>query len=145
MNQIPPYPVWVGHLGEGADFRKVFDHGIRALVHLALEEPSPQPPRELIVCRFPLLDGGGNRSELLALAIRTTAALLKLHIPTLVFCGGGESRSPAVTAAALSLAFGGTLEESLQRIVQHHPSDVSPGLWQEIKGVAATLSDTAGS
>ena len=143
MNQIPPYQLWVGHLGEGADFRKVFDHGIKALVHLALEEHPPQPPRELIVCRFPLLDSGGNPSELLALAIRTTATLLKAHIPTLVFCGGGESRSPAVTAAALTLAFGGTPEENLQRVVQHHPSDVSPGLWQEIKGVFSSLREKA--
>lgn len=140
MNQIPPYPLWIGHLGEGADFRRVFDAGIKALVHLAAEEAPAQPPRELIVCRFPLYDGGGNRSELLALAIRTTATLLEMHLPTLVCCGAGASRAPAIAAAALAVAHGETPEESLKRVVQHHPSDVSPGLWLEIKGVLESLT-----
>ena len=139
MNQIPPHQVWIGHQGEGSDFRKVFDQGIKALVHLAREELPPQPPRELILCHFPLLDGGGNHSDLLALAIRTTARLLRMHVPTLVFCSAGESRAPAVAAAALTLAFGGTAEDNLQQIVRHHPSDVSPGLWQEVTGVLASL------
>src|SRR5262249_45316796 len=130
MNQILPYPVWVGHAGEGRDYRHLFDAGIKALVQLAVEEPAAQPPREMISCRFPLVDGLGNPTEMLYLAIHTLATLVQRHVPTLICCGGGVSRAPAVTAAALALAHHESPESCLQQIVRHHPSDVSPGLWQ---------------
>src|SRR5262245_32724506 len=103
MNQILPYPLWVGHAGEGRDFRAVFDRGIRAIVDLALEEPPVQAPRELISVRYPLLDGTGNTSDILFLAISSVATLLKMNMATLVMCGAGMSRAPAVSAAALAL------------------------------------------
>src|SRR5437870_7574697 len=106
MTQVEPHPLWLGHKGEGDDFRQIFDQGIKAVVDLALEEPPTHPPRELIYVRFPLLDGTGNRGELLFLAVSTVATLLKMHVPLLVICGGGVSRSPAVCAAALSIVDG---------------------------------------
>ncbi len=135
MNQIPPYPVWVGHAGEAREYRQLFDAGIKALVTLALEEPPPEPPRELICCRFPLLDGTGNRPEILSLAVNTVATLLRMRLPTLVSCGAGMSRAPAVVAAALALVHQGSPEECLQRVVQYHRADVSPGLWTEVTGL----------
>src|SRR5690242_17107834 len=122
MNQIQPYALWVGHAGEGHEFRPMFDAGIKALVQLAAEELPSQPPRELIFCRFPLIDGSGNRLELLSLAISTVAHLIQRHVPTLVSCGGGMSRAPAVAAAALALAHREAPEECLQRVTRHHPS-----------------------
>jgi protein-tyrosine phosphatase len=139
MTQISPYPVWVGHAGEVLDFRAVFDAGIKALVQLAAEELPSQPPRELIFCRFPLLDGTGNRPEMLSLAIKTVAHLLKRHLPTLISCGAGMSRSPAVAAAGLALVHHLPPEECLERVVKHHPSDVSPALWNDIKGILDSL------
>jgi hypothetical protein len=76
MNQIKHYPLWVGHAADGRAFRQILDQGIRAVVQLALEEPPAQPPRELLYCRFPLVDGSGNDPEVLGLAINTVAALL---------------------------------------------------------------------
>jgi len=38
MNQILPYPLWLGHAGEGRDFTKIFDLGVKVLVQLAAEE-----------------------------------------------------------------------------------------------------------
>jgi hypothetical protein len=140
MNQILPHPVWVGHAGESRDFRQLFDAGIRAVVDLALEEPPSQPPRELIYCRFPLLDGVGNPPELLFLAISTVVTLLKKHTPTLVSGGAGVSRAPAITAGALALVHQDSPEECLQRVVQQHHSDVSPGLWSEITGMLPSFS-----
>jgi protein-tyrosine phosphatase len=140
MNQIKPYALWIGHAGEGRDFRLIFDSGIQALVQLAAEELPPQPPRELICCHFPLLDGTGNSASLLSLAIETVAALLRTHVPTLVSCGAGMSRGPAVAAAALALVHREPPEECLERVVSYHPSDVLPGFWSDVTGILSGLS-----
>ncbi|HLJ97429.1 MAG TPA: hypothetical protein VKU02_29995 [Gemmataceae bacterium] len=132
MNQIKPYPLWLGHAGDGRDFRPALDAGIQALVELSREEPPADPPRDLIYCRFPLLDGAGNDEHQLELAIQTLAALVRMRIPTLVCCNVGLSRSPAIAAAALAQAHGETPEDCLRRVAMAHHSDVSPGLWSEI-------------
>jgi protein-tyrosine phosphatase len=132
MNQIKPYPLWLGHAGDARNFRSALDAGIQALVDLSREEPPSEPPRELIYCRFPLLDGVGNEEGLLNLAIRTLAALIGMRIPTLVCSNLGLSRSPAVAAAALAIAHEESPEACLQRVLEHHHGDVSPGLWSEI-------------
>jgi protein-tyrosine phosphatase len=132
MNQIKPYPLWLGHAGDGRNFRPALDAGIQALVELSREEPPTEPPRELIYCRFPLLDGAGNDENLLNLAINTVAVLVRTRIPTLVCCSVGLSRSPAVAAAALALAHRESPEDCLRRVAMAHHSDVSPGLWTEI-------------
>jgi hypothetical protein len=135
MNQIIPHHLWIGHAGEGRDFRHLFDEGIRAVVEVAVEEPPSQPPRELVYCRFPLLDGADNDPDLLMLAIQTTTSLLRARLPTLVCCDNGMSRGPAVAAAALSLAQQVAPEECLARVAKHHPSDVSPGFWSDVTRV----------
>jgi hypothetical protein len=139
MNQILPYPLWLGHAGESRDFQKVFDLGVKVLVQLAAEEPSLQTPRELVFCRFPLLDGSGNRAELLFLAVSTVASLIKMRVPTLVTCGAGMSRCPAVAAAALSMVHHEPPETYLEKVLEHHHGDVSPGFWKEITSLLPTL------
>jgi hypothetical protein len=133
MNQFVPHLLWIGHAGETTDFRPIHEAGIRAIVELAVEERPGQPPREVIYCRFPLVDGAGNDRQLLSLSINTLANLLEVRVPTLVCCGTGLSRSPAIAAAALSLLYQQPPEECLQQLLEHHPSDVSPGLWNEVK------------
>src|SRR5258708_4351733 len=103
MNQILPYSLWVGHAGESGDFRHLFDVGIKAVVQLAEEEAPTATPRELIACRFPLVDGPGNETDVLVLALQTLATLLQRRVPTLICCGGGISRAPVLAAAALAL------------------------------------------
>jgi protein-tyrosine phosphatase len=56
--------------------------------------------------------------------------MLKNQVPTLVYCGAGMSRSPAVVAAALSIVQGGCPEEKLREIVAGQSHDVSPQLWE---------------
>jgi protein-tyrosine phosphatase len=132
MRQIPPYSIWIGHAGDGTNYRQLLDLGIAAIVQVAEEEPALQPPRELIYCRFPLIDGGGNDRKLLYLTITTLANLLEKNVPTLVCCSGGMSRSPAITAAALSMVYQQEPDESLKEVAEHHPADVLPGLWKEV-------------
>jgi len=132
MNQIKPYPLWIGHGRDAQDFRGLFDRDIRAVVQLAAEEPAIAAPRELILYRFPLVDGVGNGLELLRLAIAAVASLIEQRISTLVCCGAGMSRSPAIVAAALSRLGVGGLEECLKNVIELHPADVVPGLWEDI-------------
>jgi hypothetical protein len=132
MNQIEPYQVWVGHGGESHDFRHLLDIGIEAVVELAVEEPSFPCRRDMIACRFPLIDGVGNPPHLLGLAIGTVASLIEAQVPLLVCCGEGMSRAPAIVAAALAATRQEAPEQCLKRVTHHHPSDVSPGLWSEV-------------
>ena len=139
MKRIDDLPLWLGHAGDGRDQRQILATGIRAVVQLALEEPPLAPPRELLYLRFPLLDGEGNEPVLLELAIRTVASLLQARLPTLVCCGGGMSRSPAVAAAALASVGDGDASACLQKIEHFGPMDVSPGLWREIQVLCESL------
>lgn len=140
MYQIKPHVIWIGHAGDGTAYQDIFNTGIKILVQLAIEEPPIQPPRELLYLRFPLFDGEGNDPEILQLVIATIARLIALNVPTLVFCGAGMSRSPAITAAAFAFATGTDLENSLKMVVRNHPADVSPSLFAEIKATLRTMN-----
>ncbi len=133
MNQIEPYRLWVGHAGDGRAVEATLASGVKAIVQLAVEEPPLQLSRELIYLRFPLLDGTGNAPSVLRLAIDCVASLIEAGTPTLVCCGGGMSRSPAIGAAALAAVEHVDLETCLRRVIQSHPADVSPGLWEAIR------------
>jgi hypothetical protein len=133
MRQIGSHPLWIGHSGDACDYRSLFDCGIRAVVDLAAEQPPLAPPRELIYCRFPIQDGSENAPELLYLTVNTVAGVLSWGIPTLVCCGAGMSRSPAIGAAALALWLNEPADHCLADVKGQGPSDVSPGLWQSLK------------
>ncbi len=137
MNQIKPYSLWIGHTGDGRAFTKALDQGIRTVVQLAISEPPIELPRDFVYFRFPLLDGTGNDPCLLNLAISTVASLVEQAMPTLVCCGAGMSRSPAIVAATISRIEHINLNASLRRITEHHAADVSPGLWKDVCGSEA--------
>ena len=63
------------------------------------------------------------------------ASFLELRIPTIVACGAGMSRAPTIAAAALALALHKSPEGCLQDVASQHPTDVSPGFWDEVKAV----------
>ena len=132
MTPVADYPLWIGHGGEAHEYPAILGAGIEAVVDLAAEEPTRAGPRGLIVCRFPLIDGQGNRPELLTLAVRSISTLIASGTPTLVCCGAGLSRAPALVASALSLVRRDSPETFLKLVARHHPSDVSPGLWGDL-------------
>jgi protein-tyrosine phosphatase len=113
--------------------------GVLAVIDLAGEQVMPTLPRSLIYCRFPILDGQQSSRVILYSAIETLVPLLKKEIPTLVYCGAGMSRSPAVIAGALSLFQGGDPNDQLRQIVLGHPHDVSPQLWQDVRNACAKM------
>ena len=141
MNEITPYHVWVGNAGDGGAFGELFEQGIGAVIQLAAEETTIPVPRDLIFCRFPLEDGTGNDPDLLSLAITSLAHLISRGVPTLVCCGGGMSRSPAIVAAALAIIERRDPGGALKFVTALHAADVVPGFWDEICQVVATLQD----
>ena len=135
MREILSNQLWIGNAGDGRDPERLLRAGVAAVINLAAEEPSPNLPRSMIYCHFPLMDGPQDDEGVLDMAIQTVVSLLKRQIPTLVYCGAGMSRSPAVVAAALSIVQGGSPDEKLKEIVAGHPHDVSPHLWESMLGV----------
>ncbi|WP_337177855.1 dual specificity protein phosphatase [Paludisphaera sp.] len=144
MRQAVPHPVWIGHAGDGRDFARLHEAGIRAVVQLAVEEPAILLPRELLHFRVPISDGAGNRADHLALAIRTVAELLSRRIPALVCCGAGMSRSPCIVAAALAITTGEPPEACLDTAAGRGPRDVSSSLWRDVSALVATWRSTPG-
>jgi protein-tyrosine phosphatase len=130
MRQLKPHALWIGHAGDGRDLRAILDAGIDAVVDLALGEPPIQATRELVYCRFPLVDGAGNSAWLVQAAIHSVVRLLKARVPTLIFCSAGLSRSPCIAAAALAAHLQREPAECLQFVTHEAPSDVSPDLWK---------------
>jgi protein-tyrosine phosphatase len=133
LRKVTGHSLWLGHVGDVHDPSELLAAGISAVVDLALNEQPAKLPRKLVYCRFPLIDGPGNRRALLRTAVETVANLLRSGTPTLVYCGAGMSRSPAVAGAAIALVSGYSLAEGLVVALQSGPGDVSPGLWAAIE------------
>jgi protein-tyrosine phosphatase len=140
MRRIEPHSIWIGHAGDGRNFRVLFEEGIRAVIQLALEEPPLAAPRELVVIRVPLIDGG-NEQEMLRLAVATVEQIVRSGLPTLICCGAGMSRSPAVTAVALSRLEGRSPADCLKRITLNSPADVSTSLWKQLSEMTPLQGD----
>ena len=142
MRKITGYSLWLGHAGDVRDPARLLDEGISAVVCVVQSEPPLALPRELVYCRYPLVDGTGNPEWLLRAAVETVVWLLRTSTPTLVHCSAGISRSPAVAGAAIAIARGCSFAEGLMAATESGPSDVSPGLWAEIQD-AINFSPTA--
>ena len=141
MRRIAEESLWLGHAGDVRDLTTLHASGVLAVIDLAAEEPPASLSRDLIYCRFPLVDGIGNPPWLLRLAIETAASLSRSNTAALISCGAGMSRSPCIAAAALSLVRGYSANESLARVLDAGPADVSPGLWLEIQAVLRSIRE----
>ena len=133
--------LWLGKAMDARDISTVLDLRIVAVVDLALEEPPIQFTRDIVYCRIPLVDGSGNRPEIIRAAVDLTASFIDSRVPTLVACGAGMSRSPIIVAAALAKVDGRSLEQALDDITMGVAHDVSTSLWAEIKAVCETWTD----
>jgi protein-tyrosine phosphatase len=132
MRRIDNLPLWIGTARDARDIKVVLDHGIEAVIDLALEERPVSPTRDLVYLRFPLLDGLGNPPWLLRAAVSALEELMRNGVQTLVACGAGMSRSPALVAAMLGKFKGIEPTEALVSVSSGGPFDVSPGLWLEL-------------
>lgn len=132
MREVIPELLWIGKALDTREMRTILGAGVTAIIDLAIEEPSIQFPRDIVYCRFPLIDGEGNSPPVLRAAIQMTAHFVRSEIPTLVACSAGMSRSPAIVAAALSCIEEIPLAATLYRVTTDQPHDVSPSLLGEI-------------
>jgi hypothetical protein len=133
--------LWLGTAMDARDISAVLKLGVVAIVDLAMEEPPIQLTRDILYGRIPLVDGSGNRPEIIRAAVDLTASLIDSRVPTLVACGAGMSRSPIIVAAALAKVDGRSLEQALDDITIGVPHDVSTSLWAETKAVCEKWSD----
>ncbi|WP_165072842.1 dual specificity protein phosphatase family protein [Paludisphaera rhizosphaerae] len=139
LRRIPDSPLALAPAAMLRETSALAEAGVEAVVDLALNERPTLVGRELVACRFPLIDGEGNPDWLLRMAVRVVADLIREKVPTLVCCGNGMSRSPAVAAAALAIARGIAPEEALALVAAVGPADVSTGLWRDVRAVAISL------
>lgn len=130
-----PGLLWIGNAMDARDVKGVLNMGVAAVIDLAIEEPPIQFPREVIYCRFPLLDGEGNRSAILRTAIETVVRLVQDDLPTLVACSGGMSRSPAIAACSLAKINSQAVDQALKMVASTGPCDIAPGLWKSVQSV----------
>lgn len=140
MREIVPGRLWIGNAGDGRHSERLLAAGVGAVINLAAEEPSPVLPRSMVYCHFPIMDGAQDGQGILDVAIRTLVSLLKNQVPTLVYCGAGMSRSPAVVAVALSIVQGGKAKERLREVVAGYPHDVSPQLWEAVQDASRRIN-----
>jgi hypothetical protein len=130
MRQIDGYPLWIGNARDARDVKAILDAGIEAVVDLAAEEPAATLSRELIYLRFPMIDGAGNPEWLLRTAFRAVHEFVQVGVPTLVACGAGMSRSPALVAVVVARIGARPIATVLGTLPG--TVDVSPGLLREL-------------
>lgn len=133
MREIIPGILWIGNAHDARDVKGVLACGITVVIDLAIEELPIQFPRDIVYCRFPLVDGDGNSPALLKSVIDTTANFVIAEQPTLVACSGGMSRSPAIVSAVLAKIESFELNAAVERVTATGPCDFSPGLWNDVR------------
>jgi protein-tyrosine phosphatase len=133
--EIIPGLLWVGNAFDARDVKLVLQTGIAAVIDLAIEELPAVLPRELVYCRFPLVDGQGNSPAIIEAAINTAVTLVTSKVPTLISCGGGMSRSPAIAAAVLAQINHIPPDAAMKQVAAAGPHDVTPLLWHEVTQV----------
>ncbi len=137
--------LFLGNAIDARDLKPLYDNQIVAVLDLAINERPAQLAREMIYCRFPIVDGDGSSDAMLTAAIRCLTMLIQSKQRTLIACSAGMSRSPAIAAAAIALLTKQSPEQCLLDIVTGAPHDVSPTLWSRIKSVYSQIvADTAG-
>ncbi len=135
MQVVIPNSLWLGNAREARNISGVLAMGVMTVVVVAAEKPPITMPRDLVYCRVPLVDGAGNRPELIRAAVGLIANFIESGSPTLVACGAGMSRSPAITAAALAQAQKKSLHWALDHITSGTTHDISTSLWADIEAI----------
>jgi protein-tyrosine phosphatase len=135
MHEIHSNLLWTGNAFDVREPRALFDAEIAAVVDLAIEESPSQLPRQLIYCRFPIVDGEGNARALLLLAVQTTVDLLASGTRTIVACSAGLSRSPTIATFALAAHLGHFPEDVLARLNEMKSLELHGALWNDVAAI----------
>ncbi|MEM9412733.1 MAG: dual specificity protein phosphatase [Planctomycetota bacterium] len=139
MHEVHPGLLWIGHAMDVRDPQSIFDVGISAVIDVAYEETPSGVPRQLVYCRFPLNDGGGNEPGRIVQALKTTTDFLRSGTKTMVACSAGMSRSPSIAAFSLALHLSERPEDVLERIGKLKSLEINTDLWNEIRDAIITI------
>ena len=139
MLEIHPNLLWIGHALDVREPAALFDAGITAVVDVAYEESPAQLPRQLIYCRFPLNDGGGNEPKILTQTLRTVTNLLESETRTIIACSAGMSRSPTVASFALAYHLNEPPDAIVARILELKSLELKPELWSDLESAFGQL------
>ncbi|QDU77001.1 Glyoxalase-like domain protein [Bremerella volcania] len=140
MREIIPGKLWIANARQARDIRSTLAPGVTAVIDLAIEETPITFPRDILYCRFPIVDGTGNPGYLLQACIETVAKLIEAHYPTVIACSAGMSRSPIIAAAAIAQVKGLALEDALLKLTETGPHDVSPALLNAVLDAMPSLA-----
>ena len=135
MHEIQSGLLLIGHALDIREPKPLFDAGIEAVVDVAYEEPPARLPRQMIYCRFPLNDGGGNAASTICQAVQTLVDLLASETPTIVACSAGMSRSPTIAAFGLAVHLGLEPEDALAKISETKALEINGVLWNDVAKV----------
>lgn len=133
IREVHPDRLFLGNAMDARDLKLLYDNQIAAVVDLAANEPPAQLARDMIYCRFPIIDGDGNPNAIIETAVRCVATLMENNFRTMVACSAGMSRSPAIAAAAIAISTKKHPDDCLTTITSNAPHDVSPILWSRVK------------
>lgn len=133
MREIIPNVLWIGNAFDARNVKVVMDAGFQVVVDLAIEESPIQLPREVVYCRFPLLDGEGNSPVVMKSAIDLIGSLVIAKLKTLVACSGGMSRSPLIASAVIAQVESIDFDNAIRRVASTGPCDMSPNLYAAVK------------
>ncbi len=139
MREIQSGLLWTGNAREARDARGLFDRGIATVLDLAYEESPARLPRQLVYCRFPIVDGPGNDPALLRLALLTTVEVLNSGTPAIVACSAGMSRSPTIAICALAVHLDQPPETVLDAVNEKSSFELHGDLWTDVCELAAEL------
>ena len=143
MHEIHPGLLWLGHALDIREPGPLFRVGITAVVDVAYEEPPVQLPRQLIYCRFPLNDGGGNEPCVLLQSVQTLVDLLDSGTRTIVACSAGMSRSPTIAAFALAAHLSQEPDDVISQIATIKSLELKGALWNDVLDVRSRVRRTS--
>jgi protein-tyrosine phosphatase len=139
IREIHPHRLFIGNASDARNLQLLYERRIAAVVDLAANELPAQLARDMVYCRFPLVDGKGNSLALIQAAIRTVVMLVESDVRTLVACSAGMSRAPAIAAAASAIRQHNPPDECLAALAQFDSIDVSPAFWTNVRDACSYI------
>ncbi len=125
--------IWIGNFIDAQDCKALYECGIHSILCLdgCLRGRNAE---ELGVERIEvveLIDGRGNRPEIVLRAVGMLKQLKGDHAPVLVHCHAGQSRSAAIVCKYFMKEEGNSLADAMKRITAKRRVAIQVGL-QEV-------------
>lgn len=110
--------IYVGTESDAGDESLLRKHGIDIVVSLTHSNPQTGDISRVDV---PMVDGPQNSYQSFAEAVETVVENVEDGRCVLVHCSAGSSRSPSVSAAAITRLSDATLNEAFNQIIEQRP------------------------